>query len=75
MSATDKQLRERIENDFIYRPPTPEKVDRHQAVRDFAMGFAIALAKYCPEGRELSLALTKVEEAMMWGNAAIARRD
>ncbi len=28
-----------------------------------------------PESREQSLAVTKLEEAMMWANAAIARNE
>ena len=31
-------------------------------------------ALHCPESREASLAITKLEEAIMWANAAIARR-
>ena len=27
----------------------------------------------CPKSREKSLAITKIEEAMMWANASIAR--
>lgn len=27
----------------------------------------------CPDSRELSLAITKLEEAIMWANASIAR--
>jgi hypothetical protein len=75
MSASAKMLRERIENDFTYHPPTGPKVGRHEALRGFAKSFAIALTEYCPESRELSFALTSLEEAMMWGNAAIARND
>jgi len=73
MSASTKAMRERIENDFTYHSPTPEKVKRHEDLRAFAKSFAIALTEYCPESRQLSLALTKLEESVMWGNAAIAR--
>ena len=37
--------------------------------------FAIFLTKTCPESRELSLALTHLEEAVMQANAAIARNE
>ena len=75
MNASAKLMRERIENDFTYHAPTPEKAKRHEDLRTFAKSFAFALTEYCPESRELSVALTKLEEAMMWGNAAIARND
>jgi hypothetical protein len=29
----------------------------------------------CPGSRELSLAITKLEEAVFWANAAIARNE
>ena len=29
----------------------------------------------CPESREKSLAFTKLEECIMWANAAIARNE
>ena len=33
------------------------------------------LVDECPDSRELSVALTKLEEAVMWANAAIARNE
>lgn len=29
----------------------------------------------CPESRERSLAFTKIDEAVMWANASIARNE
>lgn len=47
--------------------------DKHETVRMVCSTAATALDGLCPDGREKSLAMTALEEAMMWANAAIAR--
>lgn len=42
-------------------------------IRDAARQFAHMINICAPDSREKSLALTKLEEAMMWANAAISR--
>jgi hypothetical protein len=60
---------------FDYHPPnTEEKQQRHQEVRGVCLGAADKLIEMTgPPSREQSLAITKLEEAMFWANAAIAR--
>jgi len=64
---------EELENRFTYHPPTQEKVDKHQEVRDMLKYVAQDMDILLPEGREKALVMTKIEEAMFWANAAIAR--
>lgn len=52
---------------------TDEKRDAHTSVRQMLARAALSLNSLLPEGREKSLAITKIEEAMFWGNAALAR--
>lgn len=60
---------------FDHHPPKDrETVHKHECTREAARGFATQINAAVPEGREKSLALTKIEEAMMWANAGIARR-
>jgi hypothetical protein len=59
---------------FAYHAPTPEKVTQHETVRENCFALAEYLTAELPESREKSLAITKLEEVMMWSNAAIARR-
>lgn len=54
---------------------TEEKRDAHTSVRFQCAELAHFLNEKCPDGRELSLAMTKLEEVMFWGNAALARKD
>lgn len=69
-----KQLRDRIGHNTAYHPPSsPAIVAAHQHVRDATATFMHELVDTCPIGRELFLALTAAEEALMWANAAIAR--
>lgn len=65
---------EDIENRFAYHPPrTTDKVRAHENVRGLCWDLAAALNELLPDGREKALAITHLEEVMMWSNAAIAR--
>lgn len=75
LSATDKMMVERIERDFTYHPPTDHKAESYKSIRATGKALALDIVARCPDCRERSLALTKIEEAVMWANAGIARSD
>lgn len=52
---------------------TQEKRDEHTSIRQTMRRAAEAVVERVPAGREQSLAVTALEEAMMWANAGIAR--
>lgn len=52
---------------------TQEKRDEHTSVRQSCRQLADFINEHVPDGQEKSLAITKLEEVMMWANAAIAR--
>lgn len=64
-----------INNRFDYHAPTPEKVELHEGLRASVKDLALSIDERLPAGREKSLALTHLEEALFWGNAAIARAN
>ena len=66
---------EELANRFTYHAPREDQVERYEEIRAKAMLFALEVYGSCPESRERSLALTKIEEAVMWANAAIARNE
>ena len=68
-----QDLRDRILNDVKFHPATPDTGPRHDRVRALCLDTARELLELCPESRELSLALTALEETMHWANAAIAK--
>jgi hypothetical protein len=63
-----------LDNRFTYHAPG-DKVAQFQGIRREARDLAATMNDWCPEGREKSLAITKLEEAVMWANAAIARNE
>lgn len=62
-----------IENRFKSHQVSSDQIDRMSAVREHCKLTAMKILRYCPPSREKSLALTKLEEAMMHANASIAR--
>jgi hypothetical protein len=74
MREPDEALVQDLEQRFFYHPPTSEGVEEHhERVNKTTYLLARHLAGGIPECREVSLALTKLEEARMWFNAAVAR--
>lgn len=63
-----------IEHRFKFHAASrQEKRDEHTSVRQSCRQLADHINNTCPDSREKSVALTKLEEVMFWGNAAIAR--
>jgi hypothetical protein len=64
-----------LENRFTYHAPTGDQPSKYSYLRSAGLEFASDIDDMCPDSREKSLALTRVEEAVMWANAAIARNE
>ena len=64
---------ETIENNFMYHAPKEGQPEKYNALREKAKELAYLMADLCPISREKSLALTQLEQAVMWANASIAR--
>lgn len=57
---------------FGYHPATPVTRDKHMALRMTTARVAGDFDAWLPDSREKSLALTALQEALMWANAAVA---
>lgn len=71
----NESKREQIENAFSYHTPKQSQSVRYENIREYAKDMAFMLTALCPPSRELSLALTHLEECIMFANAAIARNE
>ena len=63
------------ENRFTYHAPKDDQGVRYVLLRDEAKRLAELFISNCPPSRELSLAITNLEQAVMWANASIARNE
>ena len=67
--------KEELQNRFTYHAPTEDQKSIYEGIRKMGLVLASMIDDLCPDSREKSLALTKVDEAVMWSNAAVARRS
>lgn len=68
----DQQI---IDRNFTYHPPKGNQQMKYETIRSQAKILAEVFEDLCPDSREKSLAITNLEEAVMWANAAIARNE
>jgi hypothetical protein len=71
--ASPKIEQPEIDKRFDYHAPDEEKATLHAIVRQSYKRLAENIADALPPSREQSLALTALEESLMWANACIAR--
>ena len=64
-----------IDNRFTYHAPKPGQPEIYSCMREKAKELAHYINKNVPDGIEQMLALTKLEEVVMWANAGIARGE
>lgn len=64
-----------LNNIYTYHAPKGDQQERYEDIREKARELAELIERCCPDSREKSLAHTKLEEAVMWANASIARNE
>jgi hypothetical protein len=64
---------EELSRRFTYHQPDAARARQHANVRTWILEVATLLDEELPDGREKSLAVTHLEEATFWANAALAR--
>lgn len=64
-----------LDRRLSYHPPHGDQAQRYGALRGAFKGVGSLMMQMCPQSRELSVALTHLETALMWSNAAIARNE
>lgn len=68
---TEDELKKR----FTHHPPEGTQATRYEIIRAKALDLGRAILEHTPSSREQSLALTVLDETVMWANAAIARNE
>lgn len=64
-----------IERNFSYHAPKENQPQKYELLRSACKSVAKDIDDLCPDSREKSLAMTKLEECIMWANASIARNE
>lgn len=64
-----------LENRFVYHKVNEEQAEVMSNIRHELLKIAKLMDTFGPDSREKYLAITKLEEAMMWFNASIARNN
>ncbi len=64
---------EDLRNRFTYHPPKDGQSVVYEKLRFNGRNLAEMIDELAPDSREKSLAITHLEQAVMWANASIAR--
>lgn len=69
------QYLEELKNRFSYHAPFGTQQERYEEIRSRIYNLAEFLGSICPPSRELSIAMTKLDEVSFFSNASIARNE
>ena len=69
-----------LKNRFTYHKPIEDQTSRYESIRYEIIKASVRLAAedlnlLCPDSWEKTKAITKLEEAVFWANASIARKE
>ncbi len=74
LSGTDSALYSQTMWNMTNHTPSPDDIETIELLRTDFKVTAGGVIRFTPEGRERSLALTNLEQALMWAVAGIARK-
>lgn len=69
------ELRDRVLRDFAVQDINGEQIERTKLIRLHYEALALRLVDTCPVSRELSLAITTLEESLFWAAGSVLRNE
>lgn len=66
-----EELKARLSRSLTNQPPSPVQIHRIELLRGVGKDLGNAIVELCPLSREQSLALTHLEDAIMWAVKSI----
>lgn len=66
-------MSQQIENNFKYHSPKEGQPEIYTSIREKAKELAYLIDEVVPNSREKSVAMTNLEQTVMWANAGVAR--
>lgn len=66
---------EELDKRFTYHKPKDGQPEKYKFLRGQAKELADNINQECPDSREKSVALARLDEVVFWANAAIARNE
>lgn len=67
----DQDRLDALERSLTNITPSPPQIARIESIRSLAKDFGHAIIDECPDSRERSLALTHLEDSVMWAVKSI----
>jgi hypothetical protein len=65
-----------IERNFTYHSPKSEEdVKKYEKIREETRKYVREVINLLPDNRERGIAIERLEEVVLWANAAIARKN
>jgi hypothetical protein len=64
-----------LDNIYMYHAPTQESLRKFDDLRQKAKDLASLIQSSCTDSRERALAMSSLETALFWANAAVARHQ
>ena len=64
-----------VAKNFKHRQPTPEQVEKIEALNNSARIMALVVLSNTPGSAEQTTAIRKIEEATMWATTALLREE
>lgn len=64
-----------IDKPFAYHKPSPDGLNKINAIREAYSELKALIEKSCPQSRHLSVAITELETSAMWAIKAVVFND
>lgn len=74
-SYSDESMIHDLEKSLTNHPPTPEKIEAIELIRQVGIAFGRTIIENAPSSAQRTIAVRKLEESVMWAVKGVVLED